>query len=185
MVQKMQKIGRFWTKVVILFGLLPLIVGCGVDKKSFLPELDAAFSCHVSGECGGEAFEATVSAGEWIAEQDGEQTRSLRVVYTAPEHLRGLIAMKNGNEYTLTLDGVQITGSHLLGFLLPARLLGDSFEVTDTRVQKNEGRAICEVLGNAPNGSRQVKIDSDSGEILWVAGTLDGLYAEFCVENLK
>lgn len=181
----MQKKRTFWTKIVVLFLLAPLFVGCGVGKKDFLPQLLDPFSCRVTGECGGEPFTATVTAGAWETDGDGRRTRSLRVVYTAPAHLRGLVATFEGDEYSLTLDGVRILESHLSGFLLPARLLGDVFTVTGTRAEKKEGMEVCFVSGSSEDGSRQVEVDAESGSILSASGTLFGIYAEFYVEDLE
>lgn len=185
MAQKMRKNAQLWTKIVISIFLLSCLLGCSTDKKSFLPELDSAFSCRVTGECCGEAFAAIVTAGAWETAENGARTRVLRVVYTAPERLQGVVATLDAGEYSLLLDGVQIKASHLMGFLLPARLLADVFDVTDTLTLNKEGRATCEVLGSAENGSRRVEIDGESGAILRVEGTLDGMYAEFDVENFE
>ena len=179
----MQKKRVFWTKIVVLPFLLLGLLGCGSRKRNFLPQLDAPFVCHVTGECGGESFAATVTVGEWETGEDGTRTRPFRVVYTAPAHLCGLVVTFEAGKCTLTLDGVEIPDAHLVGFLVPARLLGDTFAVTDTFAEKREGREVCILLGSSGNGSRQVTVDSESGEILVVEGTLDGIYAAFSVEE--
>lgn len=180
----MRKKRTFWTKIVVFLMIAPLFVGCGVGKKDFLPQLSVPFSCHVTGKCGGESFTATVTAGAWETGEDGTPTRSLRVVYTAPAHLYSLVATFEAGNCTLTLDGMEISDSQLDGFLLPARLLGDTFAVTETLAQKQEGREVCFVFGSSENGSRQVTVDSEGGEILFVEGTLFGIHAEFSVEGL-
>ena len=181
----MRKKRAFWTKIVVLPFLLLGLIGCGSGKREFLPQLLSPFSCRVTGECGGEAFTATVTAGEWKLGEDGVQERSLQVIYTAPKHLCGLVATLEADGCTLTLDGMKISDAHLDGFLLPARLLGDAFAVTNTLVQKQEGREVCVVVGGSENGSRQVTVDGESGVILFVEGTLHGIYAEFSVEGLE
>lgn len=181
----MQKKSVFWTKIVVLPLLLMLLTGCGLGERDFLPQLDVPFSCHITGECGGEAFEATVTAGAWETGEDGTRTRTLRMVYTAPARLCGLVATLEGGRCTLSLDGMEIPNARLDGCLLPARLLADAFAVTDTFAEKREGREVCLVLGSSENGSRQVTVDGESGAILFVEGTLRGIHAAFSVEGLE
>ena len=181
----MQKKRTFWTKIVVLIMLANLLVGCSGVKKEFLPRLELPFSCRVTGECGGEPFEAIVTAGAWEREEEGDSARSLRVIYTAPVHLKGLVATFEAGGYSLTLDGIRLEESCLGGFLLPARLLGDTFTVMETRAATKEGRGLCLILGNAENGSRQIEVDAESGEILSVSGALFGIYAEFRVEAFE
>lgn len=170
---------------MLLLVFPPLLWSCGVKDRLFIPALDTAFTSHVTGTCGGEPFAATVTAGAWETGEDGARTRLLRVVYTAPEHLRGLVATLDAGKCSLTLDGMEVSDAHLFGFLVPARLLGDAFTVTNTYAERTEGREVCFVFGSSENGSRQVQVDSESGEILSVEGTLLGIYAEFSVESLE
>ncbi len=173
MAEKSRKITRFRTKIVVLSVLCLFLVGCEARTRDYLPALAGAFTCRVEGECGGQQIEAVVRAGA----RGADGARDLRVVYTAPASLAGLVATLEGGTYTVTQGGVAVENSPLVGFLLPARLLAAELSVTSVRAKDKK----TVVYGTHADGACEVTTDSETGQILAASGYYGGVEMRFSV----
>ncbi len=171
----------FWTKIVLFLAFFLFLGGCSDKMTDPLPQLSKELRCHVSGLLAGASFEGTVTASAWETDEERVRGRALKLIFTAPDSHRGIVAEVAEGVVRLSLDGMEWEESALGGFLVPARLLGETFSVTRIETQKKDGKAVTVVFGSHPRGSREVTVDSASGQIVFVKGTFDGVYAEFSV----
>lgn len=146
-----------------LISLCMLLCGCsdvGTQRAEPLKYQSMPFKAEISGELNGVEFEALIEHFDVNAE-DGAKLFCVRIEYTAPLALSGIVLTRDADGIVLNYDGTEISDDGLHVLMRPAEL----FEISESVVSVKEtvaadGRRVLTYL--LSDGS-SVRLDPESG----------------------
>ncbi len=152
-------------KIICVIIALLMLCGCGDIDSSVLSYAERAFCADVEGQVDGLDFVARVQVS--APSEDG--TRDVRIEFSSPESLRGIVVTKDAEGTTVSLGGVALSNATAGGWLIIAQLLIPEGQVVS--IKKAEGEAATATV--ALDSKQTIVIDLNTGAPLEAA--VDGV----------
>ena len=154
-------------KIVCVIIALLTLCGCGSIDSSVLNYAEHAFCADVEGQVDGIDFSARVQ----VSSADENGARSIRMEFSSPENLCGIVVTKDAEGTSISLDGINISDAAAQGWLVIAQLLVPEGQVVSI---KNSEQGTATV---ALDSKQIIVIDLNTGAPLEVS--LDGARSVF------
>ena len=140
-------------KIVCVIIALLTLCGCGKIDGSVLNYAEHAFCADVEGQVDGIDFAARVQ----VSSEDENGARAVRVEFSSPENLRGIVVTKGAEGTSISLDGITVSDAAARGWLVIAQLLVPEGQVVSI---KNSEQGIATV---ALDSKQNIVIDLNTG----------------------
>lgn len=168
-------------KIVCVIIALLTLCGCGSIDSSVLNYAERSFCADVEGQVDGLDFAARVQVsapGEDNTHtaqktQSVRSVRSVRVEFSSPESLRGIVVTKGAEGTSISLDGTVISDAAAQGWLIIAQLLIPEGQVVS--IKKSEGEIVTATV--ALDSKQTIVIDLNTGAPL--EASVDGARSAF------
>ena len=151
-------------KIICVIIALLMLCGCSSIDSSALNYAERAFCADVEGEVDGIDFTACVQ----VSAPSENNTRDVRVEFSAPESLRGIVVTEDAAGTNISLGGVAIPNATAGGWLVIAQLLIPRGQVVSIK-RTDEDAATATV---ALDSKQTIVIDLNTGAPLEAA--IDG-----------
>ena len=156
-------------KIICVFVAVLMLAGCSEIDADVLSYAERAFRADVEGQMDGLDFAAEVQ----VSAADESGARNIRIEFSSPESLRGVVVTKEAEGTSISLDGTVISDAAAQGWLIIAQLLIPEGQVVS--IKKSEGEFVTATV--ALDSKQTIVIDLNTGAPL--EASVDGARSAF------